>query len=266
MNIILASYLLLFFVLSSHLDLLCLSDHLHCCDQSMQPQIVKHLDEYVIGQEKAKKILAVAVYNHYSRVNENLRQTQIQESLTAIANSPGYYAPSVLMSDGPSTPDPIIDHYTGSNAGSDSANPGTKDSNNSSNSTTSTSASEMVPGRRKSNDLLSFGFVPLNYSPGRSLGLHHVKTLFMATPPENRPMANPEEPVSYARPILFSYSCRSNPLSSPTAMDQLGLQWQLPKPSLHVLAAIRHIPETTITITTSTQERRHSASTTIHYF
>lgn len=42
--------------------------------------IVKHLDEYVIGQEKAKKILAVAVYNHYSRVNENLRQQQMQEA------------------------------------------------------------------------------------------------------------------------------------------------------------------------------------------
>jgi len=131
----------------------------------MQPQIVKHLDEYVIGQEKAKKILAVAVYNHYSRVNENLRQAQIQESLTAITNSPGYYAPNVLMSDGPSTPDPIIDHYTGSSTGADSTNPGTKDSNNNnSNSTTSTSASEMVPGRRKSNDLLRFSFVPFNWT------------------------------------------------------------------------------------------------------
>ncbi|OAQ35692.1 ClpX, ATPase regulatory subunit [Linnemannia elongata AG-77] len=79
--------------------------------------IVQHLDEYVIGQEKAKKILAVAVYNHYSRVNENLRQQQIQESLTAISNSPVtpgsvYYGSSVLMSDGPSTPDPIIETFT----------------------------------------------------------------------------------------------------------------------------------------------------------
>ena len=31
-------------------------------------QIKKILDEYVIGQEKAKKILSVAVYNHYKRV------------------------------------------------------------------------------------------------------------------------------------------------------------------------------------------------------
>lgn len=33
------------------------------------PSSIKaHLDEYVIGQEKAKKILAVAVYNHYKRL------------------------------------------------------------------------------------------------------------------------------------------------------------------------------------------------------
>ena len=31
-------------------------------------EIKKHLDEYVIGQEKAKKILSVAVYNHYKRI------------------------------------------------------------------------------------------------------------------------------------------------------------------------------------------------------
>jgi ATP-dependent Clp protease ATP-binding subunit ClpX len=30
--------------------------------------IVEHLDQYVIGQERAKKVLAVAVYNHYKRV------------------------------------------------------------------------------------------------------------------------------------------------------------------------------------------------------
>ena len=30
--------------------------------------IKKVLDDYVIGQEKAKKVLAVAVYNHYKRI------------------------------------------------------------------------------------------------------------------------------------------------------------------------------------------------------
>lgn len=32
-------------------------------------EIRKHLDQYVIGQEQAKKTLAVAVYNHYKRVS-----------------------------------------------------------------------------------------------------------------------------------------------------------------------------------------------------
>jgi len=31
-------------------------------------EIKKHLDEYVIGQERAKKIVSVAVYNHYKRI------------------------------------------------------------------------------------------------------------------------------------------------------------------------------------------------------
>lgn len=41
--------------------------------KSTQPNtpeaIKKHLDEHVIGQERAKKVLAVAVYNHYKRIN-----------------------------------------------------------------------------------------------------------------------------------------------------------------------------------------------------
>ena len=31
-------------------------------------EIRAHLDDYVIGQEHAKKVLAVAVYNHYKRL------------------------------------------------------------------------------------------------------------------------------------------------------------------------------------------------------
>ena len=34
-------------------------------------EILTILDEYVIGQERAKKSLAVAVYNHYKRINSN---------------------------------------------------------------------------------------------------------------------------------------------------------------------------------------------------
>jgi ATP-dependent Clp protease ATP-binding subunit ClpX len=38
--------------------------------ETLTPSTLKHtLDEYVIGQERAKKVLAVAVYNHYKRIN-----------------------------------------------------------------------------------------------------------------------------------------------------------------------------------------------------
>ena len=33
-----------------------------------------HLDQYVIGQDRAKKLLSVAVYNHYKRLNNNLSE------------------------------------------------------------------------------------------------------------------------------------------------------------------------------------------------
>jgi len=35
----------------------------------------KVLDEYVIGQDEAKRALSVAVFNHYHRVRANLQQT-----------------------------------------------------------------------------------------------------------------------------------------------------------------------------------------------
>jgi ATP-dependent Clp protease ATP-binding subunit ClpX len=35
-------------------------------------EIKKHLDEYVIGQDEAKKVLSVAVYNHYKRLSNKL--------------------------------------------------------------------------------------------------------------------------------------------------------------------------------------------------
>ncbi|CAL2029600.1 unnamed protein product [Caenorhabditis brenneri] len=39
-------------------------------------EIVEHLNKYVIGQEEAKKSLAVAVYQHYRRVENNMRVTE----------------------------------------------------------------------------------------------------------------------------------------------------------------------------------------------
>ena len=36
--------------------------------------IVKYLDQYVIGQDDAKKILAVAVYSHYRKISTFLQK------------------------------------------------------------------------------------------------------------------------------------------------------------------------------------------------
>ncbi|WP_155591798.1 ATP-dependent protease ATP-binding subunit ClpX [Lysinibacillus cavernae] len=41
-------------------------------------EILTILDEYVIGQERAKKALAVAVYNHYKRINTNSKIDDVE--------------------------------------------------------------------------------------------------------------------------------------------------------------------------------------------
>ena len=41
-------------------------------DKNKPADIKAFLDQYVIGQDRAKKMLAVAVYNHYKRINHNL--------------------------------------------------------------------------------------------------------------------------------------------------------------------------------------------------
>jgi len=51
----------------------------------MTPKELKEaLDQYVIGQERAKRVLAVAVYNHYKRI---FKQTPMDEDDTEIAKS-----------------------------------------------------------------------------------------------------------------------------------------------------------------------------------
>jgi ATP-dependent Clp protease ATP-binding subunit ClpX len=48
------------------------------------PRILKqHLDEFVVGQETAKKVLSTAVYNHYQRIQELQRQEDEYEELMA---------------------------------------------------------------------------------------------------------------------------------------------------------------------------------------
>ena len=37
---------------------------------------MEFLDDYIIGQENAKKTLSVAVYNHYKRINANAKESE----------------------------------------------------------------------------------------------------------------------------------------------------------------------------------------------
>ncbi|MDG5470984.1 ATP-dependent protease ATP-binding subunit ClpX [Jeotgalibacillus sp. ET6] len=47
-------------------------------------EILGILDEYVIGQERAKKSLSVAVYNHYKRINSNSKVDDVELSKSNI--------------------------------------------------------------------------------------------------------------------------------------------------------------------------------------
>ncbi|MBN7275194.1 ATP-dependent Clp protease ATP-binding subunit ClpX [Ligilactobacillus pobuzihii] len=56
-------------------------------------QIVQMLDDYVIGQTEAKRTLAVAVYNHYKRVNASISdeddETELQKSNICLVGPTG---------------------------------------------------------------------------------------------------------------------------------------------------------------------------------
>lgn len=41
-------------------------------------EIKKHLDQYVIGQDDAKRVLSVAVYNHYKRLNQKIEKDEVE--------------------------------------------------------------------------------------------------------------------------------------------------------------------------------------------
>lgn len=57
-----------------------LSEFEHSRELPTPQQIHKFLDDYVIGQERAKKILSVAVYNHYKRIFKGSPSDEIQKS------------------------------------------------------------------------------------------------------------------------------------------------------------------------------------------
>jgi ATP-dependent Clp protease ATP-binding subunit ClpX len=53
-------------------------------------EIKKHLDEFVIGQDQAKKVLSVSIYNHYKRVlNETEDDIEIEKSNVLLVGETG---------------------------------------------------------------------------------------------------------------------------------------------------------------------------------
>ena len=53
-------------------------------------EIKKFLDEYVIGQDEAKKVLSVAVYNHYKRITAPAdSDVEVQKSNILLLGSTG---------------------------------------------------------------------------------------------------------------------------------------------------------------------------------
>ena len=48
----------------------------------LTPKVLKqHLDQFVVGQERAKRVLSVSVYNHYQRIQELQRRDEEEEEL-----------------------------------------------------------------------------------------------------------------------------------------------------------------------------------------
>jgi len=50
-------------------------------DAPLDPRAIKqHLDEYVIGQDRAKIVLSVAIVNHYKRINNKDKNTEVEKA------------------------------------------------------------------------------------------------------------------------------------------------------------------------------------------
>lgn len=52
-------------------------------------KIMEYLNKHIVGQEMAKKVLSVAVYNHYKRIYHNVPQTNSNNNNQAPSNQHG---------------------------------------------------------------------------------------------------------------------------------------------------------------------------------
>ena len=62
----------------------------HNAQLATPSQIKAHLDLYVVGQDEAKKTLAISVYNHYKRISQSKKSDiDIQKSNILMIGSTG---------------------------------------------------------------------------------------------------------------------------------------------------------------------------------
>ena len=76
-------------IIDEELDVL--AEHREDMDLPRPQKIKEALDEYVVGQERAKRALAVAVYNHYKRIQMDTRMddVELQKSNILLAGPTG---------------------------------------------------------------------------------------------------------------------------------------------------------------------------------
>lgn len=68
---------------------------------SLNTQIYAYLDKYVVGQSYAKKVLAVAVYNHYKRIYNNIpagsrQQVEVEKQPALTPRGQSYRHPEMI--------------------------------------------------------------------------------------------------------------------------------------------------------------------------
>ncbi|QIX02491.1 hypothetical protein AMS68_008008 [Peltaster fructicola] len=72
----------------------------------------QHLDQYVVGQDRAKKALATAVYNHYQRIQELQRRDEEEEELQAREERRRHAQRHPVEDEFPGQAQTVVNNYT----------------------------------------------------------------------------------------------------------------------------------------------------------